>query len=43
MEEREKIGISKHGEELGKMNAELIKALQANRERRRAEREEEGK
>lgn len=32
--------MSKHGEELGKMNAELIKALQANRDKRRAEREE---
>jgi hypothetical protein len=33
--------ISKHGEELGKMNAELIKALQANRDQRRAEKERE--
>jgi hypothetical protein len=32
--------MSKHGEELGRMNAELIKALQANRDKRRAEREE---
>jgi hypothetical protein len=33
--------ISKHGEELGVMNAELIKALQANRDKRRAEKERE--
>jgi hypothetical protein len=33
--------ISKHGEELGVMNAELIKELQANRDQRRAEKERE--
>lgn len=31
--------VSKHGAELGAMNAELIKALQANREERRQEKE----
>lgn len=33
--------VSKHGAELGAMNAELIKALQANREERRAEKKRE--
>lgn len=32
-------GVSKHGQELGLMNAALIKELQANRDKRRAAKE----